>query len=544
VGNGNHDQGDEKPEPVATSSSYATSGTPGGAQAGVRRAFLVVGFRVRLPDGLDKNGAMSGQGDLRAASRAFIAAAFDVLAEQHVIPTPIFHPYVAVGRDYFGDSIGTLATFHALETQLNDIYPNRFAEPSERREFAEMYIFSFLEACIARCAHTHSFNVDSQAVDESIDELLSVLEAMTYEVVCCRHVSHLTTASGDEVQIGDVTVVPEPEQWGGLVQRIQREIRGAPQAWNREDPRPYDPPHSLLIIRETTDDPDPYAVDNRLSWRLERFLLLARLLTAGTVQSAYQVSGTTTLIARMDPLMRNFRKGLLDTLVRRTVRLTGQEAGAFAALGDLLDAADIKREGMVATSFDVALSKFNRSYSSDSPYEHLVDLATALEAVLIGTERDNEGLTLRLRTRVAALLATTDDPARALFDDVGQLYGLRSKIVHGGQIKQKELRKLITRISTVPAEVAEHRFGVALGYAVDRMRDLVRRAILARLCLAAGPNPLWPFDEETAVDSVLADDTRRVAWRERWHTRLAELGVEYAAGRPRSAVDFLSRKDR
>ena len=199
---------------------------------------------------------------------------------------------------------------------------------------------------------------------------------------------------------------------------------------------------------------------------------------------------------------------------------------------------------MVATSFDVASSKFNLSHSSDSPYEHLVDLATALEAVLIGAERDTEGLTLRLRTRVATLLATEDDPAKSLFDDVGQLYGLRSKIVHGGQIKQKDLRRLIGRISTVPKGAAEDRFGVALGYAVDRMRDLVRRAILARLCLAAEPDPLWPFDGETAIDAILADDMRRTAWRERWHARLAALGVEYAADRPGSAVDFLSQQDR
>ena len=486
---------------------------------------------------------MSNQHDLRPASRAFIAAALDVLTEEHVIPTPIFHPYVAVGRDYFGDSIRGLPTFHALEAQLKETFPNRFGEPRERREFADLYVFSFLEACIARCGHAGSFNADSRAVDDSIDELQVVLEAMTYEVVCCRHVSHLTTASGGEVQIGDVTVAPEPEQWGGLVQRIQREISGAPRAWNRDDPRPYDPPHSLLIIRQTTDEPDPHSVDNRLSARLERFLLLARLLTAGTVQTTYEVSGTTALITRMNPQMRLFLKGWLDTLVRRSVRLTGLEGGAFAALGGLIAAADVKREGMVATSFDVAVSKFNRSHTSDSPYEHLVDLATALEAVLIGSETDNEGLTLRLRTRVAALLATDDDTGKALFDDVGQLYGLRSKIIHGGQIKQKELRKVIGRISTVPEDAVEH-FGVALGYAVDRMRDLVRRAILARLCLAAEPDPLWPFEGDTAVDAVLADDMRRAAWRERWHAHLAALGVEYAAGRPRSAVDFLSQEDR
>jgi hypothetical protein len=84
------------------------------------------------------------QHDLRTASRAFIAAAFDVLTEEHVIPTPIFHPYVAVGRDYFGDSMRGLAAFHALETQLKETYPNRFAELRERREFAELYISASL----------------------------------------------------------------------------------------------------------------------------------------------------------------------------------------------------------------------------------------------------------------------------------------------------------------------------------------------------------------------------------------------------------------
>lgn len=144
---------------------------------------------------------------------------------------------------------------------------------------------------------------------------------------------------------------------------------------------------------------------------------------------------------------------------------------------------------------------------------------------------------------MAALLATDDDPARALFDDVNQLYSLRSKIVHGGQIKLKDLRKIIDRISTVPDGAAEDRLGVALGYAVDRMRDLVRRAILARLCLAAEPGPLWPFAGDTAVDGILADDAQRAAWRTHWHAHLAALGVEYAAGRPRSAVDFISPED-
>jgi hypothetical protein len=434
--------------------------------------------------------------DLSVASRAFIAAAFETLSAEHVIPTPAAHRHIAVGHDYFGGSIQGLPEYQTLEALLNDAYPERFADPLKRlhSEFASTYMFGFLEACVARCSRGGQFDADSPAVDESIDELLSVLGTSSYEVVCCRHVSHLTTSSGNEVQIGDVAAVPEQSNSGvyhELIGRIVDEIPGAAGPLNRERPHQYDPPHSLLIAREVTTDPDPYEVDKRLSGRLERFLLLVRLLTAGTVQSSYQVSGTTTLISRMAPQFGSFRRGWFDLRVRRTVRLTGNEDAAVVALNELIDAADVRREGMSATSFDVALGKYNGSHFTDSPYEHLVDLATALEAALIGADEETEAVTLRLRTRAAALLAAPDDPARALFADVGSLYGLRSKLVHGGQIKQKDLSKIIASISAVPSDAVERRFGVAVDYAVDRMRDLVRRAILVRLCLAAEPDPLW-----------------------------------------------------
>ena len=480
--------------------------------------------------------------DLRELAGAFIAAAFEALADEHVLPTSLFHPYLAVGRDYFGDTVRAVPAYSEMERGLGAVYPERFAEPLKRRhgEFASSYIFSFLEACIARCGRERTFAADSAAVGESIDELLAVLATTTTEIACCRHVSHLTTLVG-EIQIGEITVVPEAEGSVRLVRRISEEIPGAPTAWNREDPRPYDPPHALLITREISDHAEPYEVADRLSRRLERFLLLSRLLTAGTVQSAYAISGATTLVSRMNPLMDTFRRS--NPYVRRTVRLTGDEAPAFTALSDLIDAADVKREGMVTTSIDVALIKFNRSYSGDSPYEDLVDLATALEAALIGGERETEGLTLRLRHRVAALLATDDDAALALFADVGVLYGLRSKLVHGGQIKERDLRGAIGRISTVPDEKLDSLFAVALGHAVDRMRDLVRRAILARLCLAAGADPVWPFDGHTPVDAILSDDALRASWRAGWHATLEELGVGHAGAPPRSAVDYLSEEE-
>lgn len=146
-----------------------------------------------------------------------------------------------------------------------------------------------------------------------------------------------------------------------------------------------------------------------------------------------------------------------------------------------------------------------------------------------------------MRSRAAALLATDSDPAQAIFGDVKVLYTLRSKLVHGGQIKQRDLRRELGKISTMPEGEADNRFGVAIGYAVDRLRDLVRRAILARLCLAAEPEPVWPFSgTTTSVDQLLADDVIRGQWRERWHGKLAELGISAAAEPPPEAFDWLT----
>jgi hypothetical protein len=259
------------------------------------------------------------------------------------------------------------------------------------------------------------------------------------------------------------------------------------------------------------------------------------------VQSYYEVSGLSTLVSRMTPLYDTFRKGMLDSLVRRTARLSRADEQALNAMGDLLDAVEVKREGMVATSFDVALGKFNRSHVPENAFEHLVDLATALEAILSGGESDNEALTLRLKTRAAALLSSSQDPAKAIFDDVGVLYGLRSKLVHGGQIKEAELRKIVRRVSTVPADAP---FGVALTHAVDRIRDLVRRSILARICLACEPDPLWPFSNTSPVDALFIEPETRRLWQGRVRDRLEATGAGSAVDRPRLAADFLSREDR
>jgi hypothetical protein len=407
---------------------------------------------------------MSDEQTLRDLCRSLVEAAFEALAAEHVIPRPIYDPFLRVGHNYPGPSIMSLQSFEKLKARLKADYGDRFGDPrSGDTEFPSTYIFDLLEACVARCAVSQDFSPSSDAVATSIDELITVLGSATYELVCARHVCHLTTITGEELQLGEITVVPEPEipPYRGIQARIQREIAGGSRAWMGDVPVFHSPPHALLLSRRTTDSKDPHDETRRLSSRIEQFLFLVRLLTGCTTQSQYEVAGTSTLIAPMEPLMTTFEGGMYwrGLLVRRIARLHENHGPMIAFLGELVDAAEVKRDGMVATSFDVALSKFNRSYQQQgSPYDQLVDLSTALEAVLIGSEKDNEGLTLRLRSRVAALLAGDDDPATALFNDVGQLYSLRSKLVHGGQIKESDLRKLLDKISTNPGQSAGTRF--------------------------------------------------------------------------------------
>jgi hypothetical protein len=76
------------------------------------------------------------------------------------------------------------------------------------------------------------------------------------------------------------------------------------------------------------------------------------------------------------------------------------------------------------------------------------------------------------------------------------------------------------------------------------MRDLVRRSVLARICLAAdGDDSLWSLPVDPSVDAALADDQTRVLWRSRWRDRLASFDAVYAADPPRAAVDATSQED-
>jgi hypothetical protein len=350
--------------------------------------------------------------------------------------------------------------------------------------------------------------------------------------------SNLTTVNEEPVEVGEVTVHPEVERFGGLVRFAVSLVPGGPGAFNREDPRPYDPPHALLVASEEVER-------GRSSWpavsttfgKIEHFLFLARLIKTGTPQSMWELGGGSTLVSGVSPRYRVFDgAGSPKITMTRTVAIRPDDAPAFEALGRLLDEAVVEREGMVSTSFDLSADLFHRSFEPGTWAERITDLATALEAALIGGDADHRKINQKLQDRSSKLLATQGDPASKIKSDVRTLYGLRSSLVHGSSISEEDLRRILETVSTVPAG---EMFGVILDFAVDRLRDIVRRAFLARLCLSRPPAPLWPLEGGINVSAALADIATARRWREQWQNLLESVGAGEAAQQAPPAADPL-----
>ena len=479
--------------------------------------------------------------------RAFLASALKVLRSEHVVPTPRFHPFLQVGRDYFGDSLMRLPEFAAVESAIAERHP-RFSDdaPLMERDFANGYVFSFLEAFIAEVVlNGEDLSPDAPSADRCLSHLESAIDADSWEVACCREVSNLTTANGEPLDLADVTVIPLTAPAAGhrpeAARTIAKVIPHSQGSYGRTPPDGWDPPHSIVVARDHS--PEPFEATKALSGRIERFLFIARLLHAGTCDSLYEVQGETSLVRRFTPVLMRFRgaTGLLpgSCMLRRNTRLELQDARRFAGLAEVMAAAEGEPQGFLLSSFGVATHKFQMSYHAHAWFERLVDLATAFEAALSGTDKTD--VLLRLKTRASALLATDKDPAGAIFADIGVLYDLRSRLVHGSVLSEKHLDKAVGSITTVPDNSPP---GVALDHAVDRLHDLVRRALLARICLAKCQPPLWNLGEDKGIDALLADVSIRDEWCSAWRNVLGTFDAYGSADRARRAVSFISQEDR
>ena len=483
----------------------------------------------------------------RNPARAFLAAALTVLRREHVLPTPRSHPFLRIGRDYFGASLMHLAEFAALESAIADSHP-RFNEdtPLMNRDFANGYVFSFLEAFVAEAAISgEPLSPDASCFNACLESLVSAVEADSWETACCREVNDLTTDDHEPFVFEGVTVVPLTAPPEGHRREADRAIADviphAQSSYGRNRPHGWHPPHSVLVTR--ADSPNPFDSASELTGQIDRFLFVARLLHAGTCESLYEVQGGTALVRPFSPSLVQFRgsAGSMSnpSLLRRTVRLGARDVGRFAGLADVLAQVEGRPHGVLLSSFGMAKHWFQMSYHAHAWFEQVIGLAIALEAALSGTGKTD--VLLRLKTRASALLATENDPAGAIFKDIGLLYELRSRLIHGSALTEKRLARSAASISTVPDQGLA---GLAVAHAVDRLRDLVRRALLARICLATSDPPLWRLGEDEGVDAMLADSSTRSEWSSVLREVLVSFDARESIDRPRVAVEFVSREDR
>ena len=467
------------------------------------------------------------ESEVRQAARSFLDDAFRALRREHVIPVSKFAPDVRVGTDYFGDMIGG----SELEEVLGRNYPERFTKGGEHHEkqgrywsIPHMYVYSFLEAAVFHCARGgHRYHARSVGATAAIRELLQSLASPDTELGVARVVTNLTTISGEPLTLDNMTI--EPVSGREAYSTIARLIPGCATMLRREDSWPPTGTVSVVSCRRHTTGP-PYDEVKELSAGVGRFLLTVRLLIASTVASDIEVLGSTSRIGIMSPYTQQYQFDIYAHVgLASHVVLGMDDSLPVQRLRGLLGDALIDRQDNTISSFEIALTRFDRSHQHSAWHQQIIDLTTALEASLIGDGDENAGLSLRLRQRTAALLACESDHATDIFKDVGILYELRSKMVHGGTLTEKNAVKRLYRMSGVSTPTGLHSVS---DLAVYRLRDLVRRAILARLALAQGKEPLWPLNSQVPVDSYLVDDNQRRKWRRTWQATIANLGLPNA----------------
>jgi hypothetical protein len=147
----------------------------------------------------------------------------------------------------------------------------------------------------------------------------------------------------------------------------------------------------------------------------------------------------------------------------------GDQALAWAER--YLKMADQSRQAM-----DVALDRLNLARRRMSPGDQAIDGGICLEA-LLGDDSSQE-LTYKLRLRAALLLGRSVDDRKKIREDVGHLYNLRSKMVHGRVRAAKDAAR--------DAHIASR----GLEICTQAVRAIVQRKVLpdfARWELTGGP---------------------------------------------------------
>lgn len=457
---------------------------------------------------------------LRSAAVQMIAEAWDALAAEHVVPCSRYRPYIQVGRDYEGATVMRGPAFAQFSATLQQLYPAWFEAPQGQspRWFADNLTVRFVDACIAELAlRGETGEAPSDAVEVMVLELMDYLDSPDSRLACARRVSHLMTEDRQELSVAGVTIFAH-RQWQEIRQ-IAELMPTARSALNGEPPGSFARPEATLVSFAT--GPDPFELAAEAERGIDRLLLAVHLLYGATTASIYQVTGETTSICRYTAHLDVVPYDGHPVAVRPAV-LSQATVQPVERLLALYESTEHRVAREVVHGLEMAVIKFTDSFSPKPWFEKIADLTTALEATLSG--KDKTDVTLRICSRAAHILSTDADPPPTIYADVKALYDMRSSLVHGSVIMQKELEKWLAAVSTVPKERSPR---MRIELAVDRLRDLVRRSILVRLVLNSEGR--WPLrGDPPPLDQLLTDAHAAEEWRNTWHHAITDLGARDA----------------
>jgi hypothetical protein len=422
---------------------------------------------------------------------------------------------------------------------LRAAYPARFGEVIKfPYKDPEEYVRAFLSAVVAAgIVGEGRVSARSRATTAMLHELHRSVtqEGQTFGVLWL--ISDVNLSAVDREKVGGITLLRPGSSPEMLVSRL---LPGALWAHERHYPGGR---RTGLLWASGTGPGHHWDVTTPLNNGMGRFMQALRLATAATSLERMVWLGEPSMIhVQFQAAWPQAEDGPMDTHWRRVATLTPDYLPGLRRLTATMDrleapSASTEKKGALP-AIVIAIRRYSRSHRIRTWQDTVLELATALEACLGPSDKRQE-IGLTLRTRAAHLLAHDDsEQAETIYKDLTDLYNMRSDIIHGNSKWTRTPEELWTDRGY------EHIFETDRTHTLlDRWRDIVRRAINARLLLGDATldgGALWPLTgREPVVDRLLVRKDVRDQWRTRIVDGAATYGLPLLADPAPPLIDYL-----
>jgi len=432
-------------------------------------------------------------------------------------------------------------TAAAFVSALRTAYPNRFPDGSKfPYKDPEQYVAAFLRAVIADSIVSHRpLRAKSPSASSMFEELHRVCSTDGQSFTCLWLIDDVDFTDVNAATVGEVTLRSE------AASRPENVVSSLlPEAmWVSGDRlRPSAKTRGGYFVASKATNDDLWSVWGALNDSMDCLVTALRLGTATTGPTRMVWIGEPSMVHVQEPEAHPQTGDFGESYWRRVGVVTQQNLAGLSELSALIErarrlhATKKHKEGTLS-SVAIAMGRYARTFTDKNWQDKVLDLATGLEACLGPSSKEEIGLTLR--TRAAHILGQNDsDRADAIYRDVADLYGIRSNIIHGSSAFDKSPDTLFKE-----RHIAHDLPGDRMQALIDRWRDILRRAIAARLLLAQSHEnepPLWSlFGGDAAVDRSMVRQDERDKWSERIRGGAAALGLPLLADQAPPLVDYL-----